>query len=795
MSPNTVATEAATKAAQETEEMTTKTLLDNYRTVVGADYKRTLGIGTRKVRLPIIPSKGVEGMLKIAQVKPLRVTSEKLQSALRNSYKTIEDVYRVKVEAMHLGRSSTMALGRYVESTFKQIDKDSRRAAWVMGLRRQSTNGELSVRAPGAAQSDDAAELFSRHVASLDERARGDMGELPFSPEELNRELAPGLPAFFKKKSKKEIAMENGWITSKGKLAKGKKDELQRAWEDQEWIRSSLLRVATDTKMKGMKDGGHALWMAIAAMEHANARRKMYEAMVESFGFSKAMGAGDNIAKAILSDLEKRGWREAKIKGSKQLDGVLFNKDVATSIERIMKTFEDQREWKGWVKFFNRITNPWKFWVTQPMLGYHIRNMMGDAFVNFIDGAVNPADYRASARMLGLNFSGMKKFEHVTETQSPLLRIPGDPMANALRVTNKPLFRNSANLRDAEGKVKDYVTDAELFAGLNKHGIRQNLQVGEFGDLESEINTFGTRASDVRQAVEKPFRLISEQREEYMRIAHFIHLVRTNPSKAITLDEAMEWAGQRVRMTHFDYTDFTKFEQQTLSNVIPFYKWTRKALPLMARFMFEHPGKVVVPEKITRALSGAYGYWPTEDDPLPGLENLLVPQWLKEGGYEPGYDTPTTGNPMFLRMPSPFSDILSFQANSAFGSGNLQGLGDTLMQQTNPLIRIPYELATGHQTLIAGQDVPIGNPAEYGLNQLPVPYLRQVLSATGAFKGGEGNLGPVATATTGLYSRELTERDQRNELYRLLFEGNLSSQDNARIRQILLQQFGVDLSP
>jgi hypothetical protein len=418
---------------------------------------------------------------------------------------------------------------------------------------------------------------------------------------------------------------------------------------------------------------------------------------------------------------------------------------------------------------------------------------MGDAFINWIDGAVNPADYRAAARMLGWRFRGMKKFENISETESPLLRIPGDPLENALHVTHSPLMRNSSGLRDAEGKVKDHILDSEIYAGINKHGIRQNYAVSEFGELEREINSFfNNRASDTFRKMGEPFRRVSEWREDYMRIAHFLHLVRRNPSKAHSLDEAMQHAADRVRMTHFDYTDFTKFEQQVMSNVFPFYKWTRKAMPLMARFMFEHPGKVIIPEKITTNLSGAFGYWPGEDDPLPGIENALVPFWLKEGGYKPGPDTPGSGNPMFMRMPSPFSDILGFQANS-INPTNPSSILDTLAMQASPYLRIPFEVGTNHQSMFAGEDVPIDDPGMYAANQVPLPYVRQILSAAGVGKEGEGNLGPMASSLTGFYSRELTERDQRNELMRQLFEENLTSQEQSEIRKILRLRFGVDL--
>jgi len=797
MSPKVMAGEAATKAGDEAVELTIKEALDNYRTIVEANYKQTLGIGTRKVRFPILPSKTLEGLQKIAQIKPIEQGLDITQKYLRNSHKIVEDVYRTKVEAMHLGRSTTYMAGRYIDDTFKHVKdgsairkmtREDRVAEWMLGLRRDS--GQLLVKAPGSNVEQVASDVFSAHVDMLSQRVTGLLGELPYSPAELNRMLPPGLPPIFGKRKMKEIGLELGLINPKtGKVLKGKKAELQKAFQEQDWFRSSLLRVAKDSNIKGMKDGAHSLWIATAAVEHAAARRQLLDNLTASFGFSRELSSVDEAGRILVNDLvKKRGWVEAK--GVKELEDVVFNPEVAEGISKMLKTMEDQREWSNFTKFLNRITGPWKFLVTQPNPGYHIRNLMGDAFINWIDGAINPADYRAAARLLGWRFHGMEKFEGFADGSDPLLRMAGDPLKNALKIQNKPLIRNTANLRDAEGQVKKYILDSEIYAGMNKHGIRQNFAVSQFGELESAVNTFETAFSGVTRKMGEPFRRISEWREDYMRMAHFMHLLRSNPSKAKSLDEAMQWAADRVRMTHFDYTDFTKFEQQYLSNVFPFYKWTRKALPLMSRFMFEHPGKVIIPEKITRNLSGAFGYWPTEDDPLPGLDNQLVPDWLKAGGYLPMYNTPGTGNPMFARYPSPFSDILAFQGGD-FAAGG-RGIADSFISQSNPAIRIPAELMMGHQSMFAGENVPLPGPVEYTANQLPVPFMRQILGATGAFNEGEGNLGPAATNLTGMYSRELTERDMRNELLRQLFEEDLTTEENARIRQILKYRFGVE---
>ena len=776
----------AKKAGDQTAEMVEKQMLDDWRLIVNADYKKTLGLGTRNYRIPILPSVAVEKLGKLAELRPLQAAADISQRYLRNSYKILEDVYRVKVEAVQLGNSRTYMALRQIDKVFSQLDRDGRRASWALGLKREPSNMRVTL---DNGEVVDAADQFSKHVDFLSHRVNGLMGELPFTPEELNHSLPPGMPKIFSKKSQKDIGEEMGLFNREtGKFKKGRKRDVEAAWADQDWFRESLIDAMENPEIKGMVDGGHSLATAQAAVEHASARREMFENMADAFGFNKDIKKADGIQKHLLGDLEKRGWRETK--GIPELKGYLFNDEVATGIEKIVKLMNDQREWGRFVKFLNRITNPLKWWYTQPNPGYHIRNILGDAFINWIDGAINPADYRAAMRLLGYRFRGMEKFEQSGMNQIPMLQMLGDPLENALNVTNKPILRNSAALRDARGNVKKYITDSELYAGIMKHGIRQNLARTQFGELDNEISTWGTAFTDAVRPVTTTVRRMSEWREDYMRIAHFTHLVRTNPSKARTLDEAMQFAADRVRMTHFDYTDFTKFEQQYASNVIPFYKWTRKAVPLMARFMFEHPGKVIIPEKITKNLSGFFGYWPGEDRALPGLDGEFVPDWLVEGGYAP-VDLPGMDNPMFLRYPSPFSDVLAFQGNDI--STGPQGLFDTFMNQATPYARIPYELMNNRRVMFAGEDVPIYGEGgtglgEYSLNQLPVPLMRQLMSAQ------EGQHGPLLSEFGGLYARELTKEDQKNEILSRIFDQDLPSYKNAYYRKILKQNFGVDLS-
>src|ERR1700752_2417231 len=145
---------------------------------------------------------------------------------------------------------------------------------------------------------------------------------------------------------------------------------------------------------------------------------------------------------------------------------------------------------------FDKVQNYWKFGATSLNPGHHIRNMIGDAWNGFIDGVVDPRHYDNAGKALFGKDDKFKIIVNGREIDRPtLLRIYKDSGA-------KPGF-----------------TQSELLQG------EKSLAKG----LRGKINT------------------VSEKREEYMRMAHFIHALKEEAPKAKNLMEAADNAAARVR--------------------------------------------------------------------------------------------------------------------------------------------------------------------------------------------------------------------------------------------------------
>jgi len=158
-----------------------------------------------------------------------------------------------------------------------------------------------------------------------------------------------------------------------------------------------------------------------------------------------------------------------------------------------------------------------------------------------------------------------------------------------------------------------------------------------------------------------------------------------------------EQAAFEVKKYLFDYFELTPFERKWMKRFIPFYTWTRKNIPLQFQEFFRQPGKYAGVARTHAAISEDYG----SND---------APDWIKEsaGLLLPGEE----GKRLYAMSNLPYADI-----------GNTPR---DLLSGVNPLIRTPFELATGKKVF---SDTPINNKLEYALGQIApiLPRLQTIL--------------------------------------------------------------------
>lgn len=154
--------------------------------------------------------------------------------------------------------------------------------------------------------------------------------------------------------------------------------------------------------------------------------------------------------------------------------------------------------------------------------------------------------------------------------------------------------------------------------------------------------------------------------------------------KGLPPEQAIQAARDAVYKYHFNYNDLSKFEKNVIRRVVPFYTWTRKNLPLQLEMMARNPGKFSRYASVRNAISS------DEDEGV-------VPAYFGEmNAFRLPFDSEEGGT--YLAPDLPFTRIGDFDPlrNS---EGNFDPMAsrlrDTVIGQTNPVIKLPLELWAG----------------------------------------------------------------------------------------------------
>ena len=239
---------------------------------------------------------------------------------------------------------------------------------------------------------------------------------------------------------------------------------------------------------------------------------------------------------------------------AKDLKGLVFEPEVAQAIDKYMVGMKPE-EIKIALRVFDKVQNLWK---AQVLLSpaYHVRNMAGNYWNNFLAGVIDPNVY-VEAKKLTSGSSDKKVF--TTPWGQKLTGVELLEEAKKLGVLNQGVFA-----KDIEAAI--------------------DITRGNFNPLDQNFIAF------------KANRYIGEAVENNARMAHFIDRVNKGDSFA---DASMS-----VKKYLFDYGDLSDFERGILKRVLPFYTWTRKNIPLQLAEMIKQPKKYAVIDKFIRAIEG-----------------------------------------------------------------------------------------------------------------------------------------------------------------------------------------------
>lgn len=382
-----------------------------------------------------------------------------------------------------------------------------------------------------------------------------------------------------------------------------------------------------------------------------------------------------------LTDASKLGKPGAKY--IPEYHGHVFQEDVARSIEAMHRMIHGDAQYNrvgmhAATRLFNDATSLIKTIVTKYNPGFHERNLMGEMASSLGDGVVSIKPYRTAAKVLMLR--GRRELATGAEGS---FRV-----ANAVNPDAYHLAKLGQHIKGTDVILRKHfiglgttgVTADQLWHAYVESGLKSGWIATDTGKYAGRM-ALGKTGIKLSNAAQHGTEFI----EDYTRLAHFVS--RLQRSKLKNFDDAVEEAAGYVRKFHFDYNDFTHFEKNIASKIIPFYKWTRKNIPLQMSLLFQRPGYFLAQMKALNAISNARGY-NNQGMQIPPAE-AVMPQWLKDHLAVPV----GMGNQgeRYLDAPLPTTDAFKF-----FGAGP----GDTARSaeyMLNPMIKMPIELGTGHQ--------------------------------------------------------------------------------------------------
>lgn len=337
---------------------------------------------------------------------------------------------------------------------------------------------------------------------------------------------------------------------------------------------------------------------------------------------------------------------------------------LVKEIEKVVVRLGDPERMEGW---FTRGTKLFKTLATTLNFPTHqVNNFLGNVTNMYASGMdaekVLPAYAKAA-----LVLKGRSTFSPLTN-----LRLSG-PEADALG----DLLTAAQKADVAAGKAITLSSD-QLQAAARKYGV-----IGEFAGEAAEmpratnIGLTGRPFTGAYNPLNPDAALYRKMREASTRNVE-------DPAKlALFVDElrkgkGLEDATLRVKDVLFDYAELSDAEKR-IRNVIPFYTWTRKNIPLQVATLVERPTKLANQGRLLQL----FNELSRQDDVAREIDQRALPEFMQQGetvalpGIQGMGGAPVVGR---ARLPLFDLNLLSVDPREKMAS------------MVNPLVRIPYEL-------------------------------------------------------------------------------------------------------
>lgn len=388
-----------------------------------------------------------------------------------------------------------------------------------------------------------------------------------------------------------------------------------------------------------------------------------------------------------------------------------YPEDIARQmhmIDKTMKELEKPIANNVLLRTLDSAMHSYKAGMTIYRPGHHARNLVGNIWLSSMDG-VTPPYYKRSTAVLGTRKSQYTDFDAIRALQDAY-RVEGIAPKSVLN-----LVYNGKKISISPDEAYRMAFDSSV---LPDYSVLEDIAFGATQQADRVAETL-KKVSPLRViplakpgSIHKAASKTSEYSDHYVRIAHWLYAMEKNgPLKGATLEEALKnashMAGRRVRKWHPDGSDLSQFERSTMRRTILFYSWIRKAIPLVIEATVTKPGRVMVFPKAMQNIAAANGI-DLEGYGNPFPADQLFPSYIADSTQGPQWGQ--AGQYAGLKPGIPNMDVMD-----DFAAGPAQTLR-TVVGGINPLLKIPFEAATGDQ---ARTGTPIMDTSDYIDSQIP----------------------------------------------------------------------------
>lgn len=280
----------------------------------------------------------------------------------------------------------------------------------------------------------------------------------------------------------------------------------------------------------------------------------------------------------------------------------LVTKAVKNALDRYQRLTTDEGT-KGMLKALDATTNMWKkFALFSPL--YHVRNLAGAMFNNYVGGMNTP-------NLIKYTKEGLQEVAAAARgKESELFNEYRRQGLNSQAMSNVEFLRST----DPEKQVEKMVADRSKSFG------------GRLRDRLNPVNAFET----------------SREAGDFIDQVNRFALYKWARDKGATAEQA----AAKVREVQFDYTNLAPFEQNVLTRLIPFYRWMRNNIPFQIQQFINDPRKYA---NVNKARLNA--------QEAVGLDEETMPDYMKESFAVPVYGSEATGTGKTLGLNLPLADL------------------------------------------------------------------------------------------------------------------------------------------